>query len=334
MSGVGLATPLLAQASHRWEPWLVGPGAFPVVLAGVAFAASAALAVWSGRSARWTVADDASWTLSLAAFACLGALGAAPVTVGMALHGIAMLLLAVRVPPVRMLAVSGFTVLLGTLVRTAAGHGAGAVLAYALVSTMMLVAHGLLARATHSLALVLAEREALLNDRRERTPRHRERTSSGSTSSVRPSRGSSEERAMDGAASSDDGWEGLVDRLRSSLTTLCDDAGVAATVHAELRGLAPPSHKMRNGVIKLTQEAAHHALRETDPRSIAVTLKRADGGLVLEVADDGCVDDGVRKRRALASIRGRVAALGGSAEVKRADVGWVMRVRLPCEQLN
>ena len=105
-------------------------------------------------------------------------------------------------------------------------------------------------------------------------------------------------------------------------------------MHAELKGLAPPSTKMRQGVMKVTQEAASHALREAEARSIAVTLRRADGGLVLEVEDDGTGNEGGRSRKALASIRGRVASLGGSAEVKRAAAGWVMRVRLPCEQLN
>ena len=94
---------------------------------------------------------------------------------------------------------------------------------------------------------------------------------------------------------------------------------------AELKGLAPPSSKMRQGVMKVTQEAASHALRETEARRIVVTLRRADGGLVLEVEDDGTGNEGGRSRKALAAIRGRVASLGGSAEVKRADLGWVMR---------
>ena len=50
--------------------------------------------------------------------------------------------------------------------------------------------------------------------------------------------------------------------------------------------------------------------------------------------DDGSVGEGLRSRRALAALRGRVVPLGGSAELKRADAGWMVRVKLPCEQLN
>ena len=65
-----------------------------------------------------------------------------------------------------------------------------------------------------------------------------------------------------------------------------------------------------------------------------ITLRRGDGGLLMEFQDDGATGESARIRRTLASMRGRVAPLGGSAEMKRGDVGWVLRVRLPCDQLN
>ncbi|MDO9017336.1 MAG: hypothetical protein Q8S73_22225 [Deltaproteobacteria bacterium] len=337
LSAIGLSLPLLARAAPRWEPWLLRPSVFHILLAGLPLASTAAAAVWSGRSSRWTLVDDLMWTVALVSLGAIGALGAAPVTAGMVLQGAALLLLALRVPPVRMVVAAVVTVLFATVVRAIAGRTGGPVLAHALFSTVLLAAHVLLARATHSLAWVLAEREALLNDRRERPARHRERASSTgaavSAGTVRALR-SAEPKEPDPAAADDAGWDGLVDRLRTSITTLCEDAGVTSTVKAELKGLAPPSSKMRQGVMKVTQEAANHALRETEARRIVVTLRRADGGLVLEVEDDGTGNEGGRSRKALASIRGRVASLGGSAEVKRADLGWVMRVRLPCEQLN
>jgi signal transduction histidine kinase len=337
LSAIGLGLPLLARAAPRWEPWLLHPSVFHILLAGLSLACTAAAAVWSGRSSRWTLVDDLMWTVALVALGAVGALGAAPVTVGMVLQGAALLLLALRVPPVRMVIAAVVTVLFATVVRAIAGRTGGPVLAHALFSTVLLAAHVLLARATHSLAWVLAEREALLNERRERPARHRERASSPgaavSAGTVRALR-SAEPKEPDAPAADDAGWDGLVDRLRTSITTLCEDAGVTSSVKAELKGLAPPSNKMRQGVMKVTQEAANHALRETEARRIVVTLRRADGGLVLEVEDDGTGNEGGRSRKALASIRGRVASLGGSAEVKRADLGWVMRVRLPCEQLN
>jgi hypothetical protein len=338
LSAIGLSLPLLARAAPRWEPWLLHPSVFHILLAGLSLASTAAAAVWSGRSSRWTLVDDLMWTLALVALGAVGALGAAPVTAGMVLHGAALLLLALRVPPVRMVVAAVVTVLFATVVRAIASRTGGPVLAHALFSTVLLPAHVLLARATHSLAWVLAEREALVNERRERPARHRERASSPgaavSAGTVRALRSAEPTGSESAAAADDAGWDGLVDRLRASITTLCEDAGVTSSVKAELKGLAPPSNKMRQGVMKVTQEAANHALRETEARRIVVTLRRADGGLVLEVEDDGTGNEGGRSRKALASIRGRVASLGGSAEVKRADLGWVMRVRLPCEQLN
>ena len=336
LSALALLLPLLARAAPRWEPWLVPPSVFSILLAGLSLAFAASASVWSGRSTRWARADTLMWTISLGVLGVLGALGAAPMTVGMFLHGIALLLLALRVPPAHMMFLAGASVMLGTVVRAATAHDASAVLAYALVSVLMLVAHMVLAHATHSLLWVLSEREALINDRRERPARHRERTTSASGSaSAGASRALRSAEPKDTEASADDaGWDGLVDRLRTSITSLCEDAGVSSTVKAELKGLAPPSSKMRQGVMKVAQEAASHALRETEARRIVVTLRRADGGLVVEVEDDGTSSEGGRSRKALAAIRGRVASLGGSAEVKRADLGWVMRVRLPCEQLN
>ncbi len=340
LSGLGAMLPLIAKVFPRLEDWLVQPTAWPSLLGGLAFAASAAGTASEGRSSRWSLGDTFTWSLSLVSFAWLGALGKAPVTVGLFLYGVAMVLCALRVPTPRTMIMAAVAGLSGLVVRALASRGP--TLPYGLVVALMVMAHAWLARATHSLALLLAEREALLNDRRERPRPHRERTSSpgltlaaSSARTLRSNASEAKESEREAAAASDDaGWEGLVDRIRTSITTLCDDAGVSSTVHAELKGLAPPSNKMRQGVMKVTQEAASHALREAEARSIAVTLRRADGGLVLEVEDDGTVNEGGRSRKALASIRGRVASLGGSAEVKRAAAGWVMRVKLPCEQLN
>lgn len=343
LAGLGALLPLAARVFPRLEPWLVRPTALPSLLGGLAFAAAAAGVVWSGRSARWSKVDTGTWSLAFVSLASLGAVGSAPVTVGMFLYGVAVLLAALRVPAWPTMIAAGVAALAGTVVRAVASQGSPtAVVSYAMVVVPLVLAHMYLASATHYLVVVLSEREALLADRRDRPSRHRERTSSPGLAlagaSVRTLRGATpagRETEREATSGGDDaGWEGLVDRIRASIATLCDDAGVSATVHAEVKGLAPPSSKMRQGVMKVTQEAASHALREAEARRIAVTLRRADGGLVLEVEDDGTGNEGGRSRKALAAIRGRVASLGGSAEVKRAAAGWVMRVKLPCEQLN
>jgi signal transduction histidine kinase len=115
---------------------------------------------------------------------------------------------------------------------------------------------------------------------------------------------------------------------------MAESAGVAASVQAELKGLAPPSNKIRIHLLRIAQEATTQALRHAEPRCIVVRLKRGDGGVVFELEDDGNANEALREKRSLATLRGRVAALGGTTEVRRGDGGWVTRVRLPCEQLN
>ncbi len=347
LSGASLALPLLAWALPRLAPLLAPPGLLAVSLGAIAVVSSTACAAWAGREAHWSLADDVGWSLSLASFALMAGLGTAPVTLAMLIYGTAAILLAVRVPPTRLVLVTALSAPLAPLARLASQAPIPSVQAAILVSTLVLLAHVMLARATHALAYVLAEREALLTEQRSRTrgresvrpaestavaaPARTGRTRASSLLAV-SERGSADETGRH--ASEEVGWDALVERVRSSVTSLCEPVGVAASVHAEVHGLAPPNSRMRQNVLKIAQEAANHALRDTAPRSIAVTLRRGDGGLLLEVHDDGSVGETVRSRRGLAALRGKVAPLGGSAELKRADAGWVVRVKLPCEQLN
>ncbi len=335
LSVAGLALPFVAVPASRLAPWLASASVGAALLAGLSTVTSLGAAVWAGREAHWTTADDVAWVVGLLCLGVLGATGAAPVTAGSMLYCLAMLSLAARVPPARLIVVAVASALVPVLARLAQGAPAVTVASMGLLCILAVVAHVSLARATHALAYVLAEREALLAERRS-APRSREATSA----QRRAARAAAAaERAGDATVegvpgTEESGWEGLVERLRSSLGTIGEAAGVSTSVQAEVRGLAPPSSKIRQNVLKIAQEAAHHALRDTAPNNIAVTLRRGDGGLVLEVHDDGPTGENLRQRRTLASLRGRVVPLGGSAELRRGDIGWVVRVRLPCDQLN
>jgi hypothetical protein len=335
-----LALPFFASALPHVAPILAPPTTTTVLLAAASVVASSGAAAWAGREAHWTLADDIAWTLSLTALAILSALGTAPITLAALLYGAAAIALAVRVPPSRLVLVAGLTAPLGPLVRLLTNAPVSALQSSILTSALVLLAHVTVARATHALAYVLAERESLLADRRvqqrSKEPTRvyeAEATTSRSAGTSRLPRVRAEESSSH-RSSDEVGWEGLVERVRSALASLCEPAGVVASVHAEVRGLAPPNSRMRQNVLKIAQEAAGHALRDSAPRTIAVTLRRGDGGLLLEVLDDGSMGEGTRSRRTLPSLRGRVAPLGGSAELRRADAGWMVRVRLPCEQLN
>jgi hypothetical protein len=344
LAACGLAMPFLALGLPRLAA-LCGPARpAAVVVHAVTVVVAAGAAAWSGREPQWTLADDVAWAMALMAFAVTGFLGAAPVTAVMLLHGAAALALAVRVPPVRLVLVTALSVLLGVLVRVASGAAPGLVHAGLLFGAMTLLAHVTVARATHALAYVLAEREALLSERRtlarprEKEPRPEREGAAAVIRSPRWKIGASLATEVRDEApplrGDEAGWESVVERVRSTVTTMCEPVGVTSSVRAELRGLAPPNSRMRQHVLKIAEEAAHHALRDTPPQTITITLRRGDGGLLLEVLDDGSEGEGVRSKRALAALRGRVAPLGGSAELRRDDGGWVMRVRLPCEQLN
>jgi signal transduction histidine kinase len=144
--------------------------------------------------------------------------------------------------------------------------------------------------------------------------------------------GSSDERSA--TEGPEHGWDALVERVRIALTGMAESAGVSAKVQAELRGLAPPTTKMRTNLLRIAQEAVTQTIRVAEPRSIEVMLKRGDGGIVFELTDDGSLGQEARQRRSLAPLRGRVAAMGGTAEIRRGEHGWVTRVKLPADQLN
>ena len=339
LSGCALALPVVAWALPHLGRYLCPPTLASALLAGASLVASSAAAAWAGREAHWTVADTVAWLVSLVSLALLAGLGAAPITLGAVLYGLAAMSLAVRVPPTRLVAITLLSGLLGPLLRIATGSPADAVVALAYVCVLIVSAHVAAARATHSLAYVLAEREALLAERRS-VARTRSQTPATAMSRTKKSASAgtsvTDLPALPATTTTleEVGWEGLIEKLRTSLGSLCEPVGVAASVHAEVQGLAGPNARMRTNVLRIAQEATHHALRDTSPTSIAVTLRRGDGGLLLEVQDDGNVGENVRARKGLASLRSRVVPLGGSAELRRGDTGWGMRVRLPCEQLN
>jgi signal transduction histidine kinase len=114
--------------------------------------------------------------------------------------------------------------------------------------------------------------------------------------------------------------DGLDVALRKQVDLL--DRVHAATVAFEgppLPQLDPP---VEQAVYRVVQEALHNALRHADPRRVTVRARRADGRLVVEVADDGAGFDpgqaGAGRRLGLASMRERARAVGGRLTVRSA----------------
>jgi signal transduction histidine kinase len=96
---------------------------------------------------------------------------------------------------------------------------------------------------------------------------------------------------------------------------------------------ALPRHAERDAeVLRIAQEALQNALRHADAGHIAVTLHGENGGLVLEVADDGIGfdpgDPELRSRRlGLTSMEERARRLGGRLTI-RSSAGAGTTVRL------
>jgi len=87
-------------------------------------------------------------------------------------------------------------------------------------------------------------------------------------------------------------------------------------------------------VLRIAQEALHNALRHAAAQRVAVRVGRRDGGLVLEVADDGVgfdpADPELRSRRlGLTSMEERARRLGGRLEIRSAPgAGTTVRLEV------
>jgi signal transduction histidine kinase len=328
ITSLAFASLLLAALVPILEPWIApAKPALLVLLAGAAAGAAATL-IGARRAPAWSSADDVAWVVALAALASFAGASSVPVGFGMLLYAVSLMALAARDPSGALVVIACATTALPPVVHmvmTPAGLGVVPML-FATILTGGAFSFGL--AQTRRLSRALAERDAALTDR-PATPRAV--ASGGGRAS---SRSSNTESSRQSNGGDDHTWDALVERVRSSVTLMAESAGVEASVQAELSGLAPPSNKIRVHLLRIAQEATTQAIRHAEPRSIVVRLRRGEGGVVFELQDDGVANEGVRQRRGLATLRGRVAALGGTAEVRRADGGWVTRVRLPCEQLN
>lgn len=315
-------------------PWL-GPSHPAVALLASAALAGALAALWAARRVpAWSGADDTAWVIALVSLAIAAGAGPRALSVQGAFFAAALVTLATREPSGSLTVLASASIALMPVVRLLivprdVAPSAFAATAFGLAFVALTVQTRRLSRALH-------ERDALLAERGRSARAQPVAIASTNSRAAAVGRVASAlaEEARRSAEGSDQSWDALVERVRSSITMLTESAGVSASVRADLTGLAPPSNKIRINLPRIAQEAATQALRHAEPRSITVTIRRGEGGVVLELEDDGNAGESVRERRALASLRGRVAALGGTAEVRRGEGRWVTRVRLPCEQLN
>jgi signal transduction histidine kinase len=114
------------------------------------------------------------------------------------------------------------------------------------------------------------------------------------------------------------------------LLTQVRDAGLPVELEIEgARRELPPGIDL--SAYRIVQEALTNALKHAGPASARVSVRYADDGLELEVADDGAGDgNGDGTGHGLVGIRERVAVFGGQVDAgARPDGGYAVRARLP-----
>jgi signal transduction histidine kinase len=134
--------------------------------------------------------------------------------------------------------------------------------------------------------------------------------------------------------------QGLADAVRAHAASVQARTGLAVTVRAP--GWLEPSHGIdqQEDLLRIVQEALHNVVKHAGASAVDVCLvpaEHADGGLVIEVSDDGCgprvgtpVVDAAPDRLGLVSMRERAERWGGRLVAgPRPDGGWTVRVMLP-----
>jgi hypothetical protein len=208
----------------------------------------------------------------------------------------------------------------------------GPVAPVAIAAALSMLAFVFVVSLTRRAARAIAERDALLAEiariaQQTQTVTRRERRNSLPPPPRNPRRPSADDDELNS-------WEAIAERVRQTVSSVSENSGVSAKVTVDVKGLAPPSAKLRSNLVKIVLEAAQQTIRHAEPRAIEVHLFRGRGGVHIELIDPSADEDGARHRRAIGSVKGRVTPLGGTAEVERGDRGWTLKVQLPAEQLN
>jgi signal transduction histidine kinase len=111
----------------------------------------------------------------------------------------------------------------------------------------------------------------------------------------------------------------LNDGLRAALTEAAERSAIPTTVDCDGTGRYPPAFEA--AVYFCCLEALQNAAKHAGPDAHAtVRLGQRNGGLVFEVADDGCGcdADAARGSSGMQNMADRVGALGGALQVASA----------------
>lgn len=330
LSLISLAALGIARIAPRSEPWL-GPPRGPIAaLVILSFLLASLSFLRAKKNPTGSALDSLAWGALLLSSAAASGACSAPLGLHGAVHAVALLVLASQPPSEALMVVAGASAALAPLVRMAMPTGSP-VAPVAILSSVAMLAFLMMGSLTRRALRVSAERDALIaelarfaNVQALQSAQRRERRSS--LPPPRPRKLTEDEELTS--------WDALAERVRQTVSSLSANNGVSVKVNVNVKGLAPPSPKLRSNLVKIVHEIAQQAIRHAEPRAIEFNLYRGAGGVLIELIDDNTTDDGARHRRAIAPLKGRVIPLGGTAGVERGDRGWKLRVQLPAEQLN
>ncbi len=127
--------------------------------------------------------------------------------------------------------------------------------------------------------------------------------------------------------------DGLQGSLRKEIEMLSQIHGTKVELHAD--GIATTDPERDLAVLRIAHEALGNALRHSGADLITVTLSDGDGGLRLEVADDGSGFEPARaevrsKHLGLTSMEERAGELGGRLQIDSVlGAGTTVTLELP-----
>jgi signal transduction histidine kinase len=121
----------------------------------------------------------------------------------------------------------------------------------------------------------------------------------------------------------------LTDRgLEAALAAVAGRATVPIELDLDCPGELPLS--VQTTAYFVVVEALTNASKHADPERIEVRVALADGGVTVEVCDDGCGGVDPTRGSGLSGLGDRVSALGGTLEIDSpAGAGTTIRARIP-----
>jgi signal transduction histidine kinase len=124
---------------------------------------------------------------------------------------------------------------------------------------------------------------------------------------------------------------GLVAAIESRLATVEERAGIDTTFSAA--GVDSLPRDLEEALHGIAREALNNVLRHAGASAISVGLRRDEGGVVLEIADDGVgfdpAETGLRGGMGLAGMEDRAAGVGGRLTIRSGPAGTVVLARVP-----